>query len=87
MSTFLCANTYRQPVELFVDGESILSTEGTTQGDPMGMPMYALGILPLICNLDTHSVHQIWYADDTCASGSLHNLRRWWDDLLPLGPD
>ena len=76
MSTFLCANTYRQPVELFVDGESILSTEGTTQGDPMGMPMYALGILPLICNLDTHSVHQIWYTDDTCASSSLHNLRR-----------
>ena len=80
-------NTYRQPVELFVDGESIFSTEGTTQGDPMGMPMYALGVLPLIHKLDTHAVHQIWYADDACASGSLRDLRRWWDDLLLLGPD
>ena len=32
-------NMYRQPVELFVDGESNFSTEGTTQRDPMGMPM------------------------------------------------
>ena len=80
-------NIYRQPVELFVDGECILSTEGTTQGDPMGMPMYALGILPLIHKLDTHAICQIWYADDACASGSLQNLRQWWNDLKSLGPD
>ena len=53
----------------------------------MGMPMYALGVLPLIHKLDTHAVHQIWYADDACATGSLRDLRRWWDDLLLLGPD
>ena len=62
------------------------STEGTTQGDPMGIPIYALGILPLIHKLDTHAVHQIWYADDACASGSLQNLHQWWNDLLSLGP-
>ena len=39
-------NTYRQPVELFVDGESMFSTEGRTQGDPMGMPL--CGFLKLL---------------------------------------
>ena len=61
-------------MKLFVDGESIFSTEGTTQGDPMGMPMYALGALPLIHQLDAHSVTQIWYTDDACACGSLQDL-------------
>ena len=51
----------------------------------MGMPMYALGVLPLIHKLDTHAVQQIWYADDACATGSLRDLRQWWDDLLLLG--
>ena len=37
----------------------------------MGMPMYALGVLPLIHKLDIYAVHQIWYADDACASLSL----------------
>ena len=41
-------NTYRQPAHLFVGGETILSSEGTTQGDPIAMPMYALGVLPLL---------------------------------------
>jgi len=70
-----------------VDGESIFSTEGTTQGDPMGMPMYALGVLPLICSLDTLSVTQIWYTDDACAYGSLKDLCHWWYNLLSKGPD
>jgi hypothetical protein len=40
-------NTYRKEAELFVDGSSIFSQEGTTQGDPLAMPMYAIALLPL----------------------------------------
>ena len=40
-------NTYRSPANLFIDGEAILLTEGTTQGDPLAMALYALGLTPL----------------------------------------
>ena len=35
-------NTYRNNSQLFVDGQCILSKEGTTQGDPLAMAMYAI---------------------------------------------
>ena len=41
LSTVLI-NTYRAPTKLFVDGSMLYSSEGTTQGDPLAMPMYAL---------------------------------------------
>ena len=53
-------NTYRQPVNLFVDGNTLLSQEGTAQGDPLAMSMYAVGILPLIKQTNK-SVKQAWY--------------------------
>ena len=41
-------NMYRHPVRLFVPGSGeISSTEGTTQGDPLAMAMYAIAITPL----------------------------------------
>ena len=74
-------------MELFVYGESIFSTEGTTQGDPMGVLMYALGVMPLIHKLNSRSITLIWYSDDACACSSLQDLHQWWDDLLSLGPN
>ena len=41
-------NTYRVDVALYIEGTTLFSEEGTTQEDPLAMPMYALGVLPLI---------------------------------------
>ena len=41
-------NTYRSEHKFFIDGECIPSREGTTQGDPLTMAMYAMATLPLI---------------------------------------
>ena len=84
LSTIL-TNTYRAPTDLFVDGDTILSQEGTTQGDPLAMPMYALATIPLIKKLDGQC-KQIWYADDAAAVGKITDLRDWWDKLTTLGP-
>ena len=81
-------NTYREDVQLFIDGESIPSSEGTTQGDPLAMAMYALAITPLIHRIkDNGTTRQIWYADDATAGGKLHDLKSWWDDIARIGPE
>ena len=41
-------NTYRSNIHLFVGGETILSVEGTTQGDPLAMAIYAIAITALV---------------------------------------
>ena len=73
-------NTYRAPTELFVDGDAILSQEGTTQGDPLAMAMYALATIPLIKKLHGN-YKQVWYADDAVAVGRIVDLRNWWDRI------
>ena len=80
-------NTYREDSKLYIDGNYLLSQEGTTQGDRLAMPMYALGVVPLIQKLANIDVSQMWYADDASVGGSLQSLRCWWDHLICLGPD
>ena len=65
----------------------MLSEEGTTQGDPLAMPMYALGTIPLINALSDDRIKQVWYTDDATACGRLMDVRRWWDRLVSIGPD
>ena len=67
-------NTYRQPTDLFISNsaETILSQEGTTQGDTSAMGMYAESLMPLIEELKKHvckHLRQIFYADDAAAAG------------------
>ena len=78
-------NTYRSPSCLFVGGLCLLSKEGTTQGDPLAMAMYAIGTKPLIDRLNGIA-KQVWYADDSAAGSTVANIRRWWDGLVEVGP-
>ena len=50
VATFLI-NTYGAPTELFIDSHVNLSLEGTTQGDPLAIPVYALATVPSIKKL------------------------------------
>ncbi len=52
ISTIL-TNTYRAPSKLFIDGDALLSQEGTTQGDPLAMPMYAVATLRVSLSLSS----------------------------------
>ena len=80
-------NCYRSASDLFVYGSQLKSEEGTTQGDPLAMPFYALATLPLIKELASQcSIFQAWYADDSAAAGRLKDVRQWWDTLASRGP-
>ena len=84
----ILVNTYRSDPCLFIDGETIMSKEGTTQGDPLAMAMYAIATIPLIKQLKVSTeVEQVWYADDLAAGGKVEKLRKWWDKILEMGPD
>ena len=39
-------NTYRSAAALYTGGDILFSEEGTTQGNPLAMPMYVLATLP-----------------------------------------
>ena len=88
LATF-AINTYRAPSRLFVTGgKEFISAEGTTQGDPLAMSMYALSLQPLISHLQAVSqAKQCWFADDATGCGSLQDIRLWWDELIVAGQD
>ena len=87
LATYL-KNTRRQPARLFIRGsEEPISAEGITQGDPLSMSLYAISLQPLITRLHVSSAaKQCWFADDATGSGSLKDVRKWWDELSESGP-
>ena len=88
MATYL-RNCYHTPSRLFVaGGGEIMSSEGTTQGDPLAMPAYGISILPLLTLIkaDDARIKQIAYADDIGSGSKLANLRQWWDRIVRYGP-
>ena len=80
--TTILSSCCNSPSELFIDGSVLLSTEETTQGDPLALFMYALAT---VCMTDkpcsVHNIIQAGYADDVSASGCLKAIHMWWDLL------
>ena len=93
ISTYV-QNCYTLPSRLFIiGGTEIKSSEGTTQGDPVTMPIYALGVIPImlivlqITNTKTNfDAKMVAYADDFSAAGLISSLKYWWHTLRKLGP-
>ncbi len=63
---------------LFVDGSTLLSQEGTTQGDPLAMPMYAIALM--------NRVNQSVVVTHAAATSNIPALHRWWEELTNIGP-
>jgi len=81
-------NFYRTPTRIFMKGEGffeLLSREGTTQGCPLAMAMYALALVPLSKQLQPQC-KQVWYADDATGCDKLEKMRLWFDTLCEIGP-
>ena len=94
ISTF-ATNCYTTPARLFViGGIEMHSNEGTTQGDPVVMAIYAIGITPLIMMMielvttRCDDIKMVAFADDFAddfAAGKLTSLLQWWTTLLEIG--
>ena len=71
-------NTNRVPPRLLVVGGSELKfAEGTTQGDPLAMSMYAISLQPLISLLHNRSTaKQCWFADAATGAGPLGKKKK-----------
>ena len=93
LATFV-RNCYRNNIRLFVvGGGEISSKEGTTQGDPVAMIIYAIAIIPLILmlvdlsdNASEIPVKSAGYADDIAAGGKITKLKNWWLKMCEIGP-
>ena len=77
LTTFV-QNTFRQPAHLILsDRSTMTSEEGTTQGDPTVMAMYALGLVALQekISLKNTGAKHVAYADDLIGAGNIKALR------------
>ena len=76
---------------MFVLGVTeISSSEGTTQDDPLAMPVYAnaIGIIPIMEAIKPdYRVKHVAFADDLSRAGNLAALRSGWDNLAAVGPN
>ena len=69
-------------------GHFLHRKEGVTQGDPLAMIAYVIGVLLLIRELRNAQtrVTQPWYADDAGAGGMFQQVQEHFRDIQARGP-
>lgn len=70
-----------------MEEQEILSQEGTTQGDPLAMPWYAINTSTMTQSLRAliPEVKQVWLADDSAGGGPIELLYNWYKLLSQEG--
>jgi len=93
IATFV-SNCYNVPSRLFVvGGTELKSSEGTTQGDPIAMLVYAIATIPLILHTirsleeNSSKTKAAGYADDVFGGGTIRGLKSMWDCIEKWGPE
>ena len=93
IATFV-VNCYSTASRLFVvGGTELRSDEGTTQGDPIAMFVYAIATIPLILHTvstiegNSMNTKTAGYADDIFGGGTIEGLRCMWDSIEQWGPE
>ena len=74
-----------KPSRLFISGgKEISSNEETTQGDPIAIRMYRLGLMPLLTSIisnNTGNLIHVAFPDDLNGAGKIHELIEWWKNV------
>ena len=72
----------------YTSGHFLHSNEGVTQGDPLALIAYGIGVLPLIKDLRRAHPHvtQPWYADDAGTGPKFEEIIDHFRDLQLRGP-
>ena len=60
-------------IYFYIMGDPLAMHQGTIQGDPLVMPMYAIIFLSLVKQLSSYA-YQVWYTDDAADGCSIVEL-------------
>ena len=88
-------NIYKHFATLGIQGRGptdycfLLSEKGVTQGCPLAMVLYALGLLTLTAHLISSmpNLFQPWHAKDGAAGGKWDDILLWCELLMAEGPN